>query len=106
MASLQALTIVYITGVTSFAATPGYFYRVDTSASNVTAQLPAVADTDSTDWLIVKNINGDNIVNIKPASGEYIDYVQNGSNQLTGSNQSHQVMPGTPSWMGIGWFTW
>ena len=106
MASLIALTVVYITGVSSFSCQPGHFYRVDASAGAVTAQLPSFTDTHSTDWLIVKKSDSSaNKVNVTPHSGEKMNG-STGPNQLTGHNQSRMYMPNTPSFFGSGWMSW
>jgi hypothetical protein len=104
--SLQALTVVKISGVSSFSATPGHFYRVDTSSGNVNANLPAVSGTDGTSWLIVKKISSDaNVVNVNANGSENMNG-SSGPNVLSGNNQSHQFIPNTPSFYGTGWFSW
>jgi hypothetical protein len=106
MAALKALTIVKISGVTSFNVEPGYFYRVDTSSGDVDAKMPSYTTTTSSDWCIIKKSSSDaHVVNATPYSGEKM----NGSsspNTLSGYKQSHMFMPNTPSFFGSGWMSW
>lgn len=105
MSSLNALTVVHITGVSSFTAAPGFFYRVTTSGGNVAANLPAVASTDQNSWLIIKNLDGTNVVNVNPHGSELIND-SNTQHTVSGSNQSLQYMPNTPSSYAAGWVSW
>ena len=59
MASLKALVVREISGVSSFTVEVGYFYRVDTSIGNVRANMPSYLDTHSTDWVIIKKSTSD-----------------------------------------------
>lgn len=63
MSRLRALQPYYVTGVSSFQATPGFFYRVDTSAGLVTAELCSTLACQGGDWLMLKNVgtNGNNL---------------------------------------------
>lgn len=106
MSQLCALRVYYVTGVTSFTAIPGVFYRVDTTAASVTANLPPAASCQPGDWVIFKNVSGANSVIVTAyASGntqEYIDLIT--TNTLT-AGQRRQYFPAsapgfypTPGW--------
>jgi len=106
MSGLYALKIQYVTGKSSFDANPGYLYRVDCSASDVTANLPSAEDVTDVPggWLIIKNVTGGNNVNVNPVSGETVD--QQSSQQISGADQGHSYLPCLRPSYGIGWISW
>jgi hypothetical protein len=106
MSGLYVLQIQYITGASSFNADPGFFYRVDCSAGDVTAKLPSaqnVVDVPGA-WLIIKNVTGSNNVIVTPVSGEAIN--QSPSQAISGTNQGHSYLPCLRPSYGIGWVSW
>lgn len=107
MSQIRALQVFYVTGATSFNVVPGVFYRVDTSAAAVTANLPPAETCEPGDWVIIKNISGTNTVTVAGyAAGNITEYVDSATtNTLTTSGQRRmyfpQSAPGsypTPGW--------
>jgi hypothetical protein len=97
MSQLRAIQVYYVTGVTSFNAVPGTLYRVDTTAAQVTANLPPAESCQPGDWVIIKNISGaNNVVVAAYAAGNVQEYVDlTTTNTLSSSGQRREYIPNT-----------
>lgn len=109
MSNLYALQIQHIAaGVNSFDAEPGFFYRVDTSGGDVTANLPLTKDVTDIPgaWLIIKKVStaDTNGVVVTPGAGELLNLMA--SETISGVNQGHSYLPCLRASYEIGWISW